>query len=264
MLVIGERINASRRQIAQSISSRDAAFIQREAETQVSAGAHSLDVNAGTFVGEEAAHLKWIIEVVQEVTDVPLSIDSPDHEVIRSVLPLVKSKPIINSITMEPARLNGILPLVSEYDAKIIALCQAEEPAADTIEAKVDIARQLVERLTAAGISLDNVYIDPLVYPLSTNTGSALATVDAIAEIMREFPGVHTTCGLTNVSYGLPNRKLVNRTFLVAAIMHGLDSVIMDPTDKQLYGALKAALMLAGRDDFCMDYITAFRAGRFE
>jgi 5-methyltetrahydrofolate--homocysteine methyltransferase len=114
----------------------------------------------------------------------------------------------------------------------------------------------------AAGISLDNLYIDPLVYPLATNDRSALATLDAIGQIMKQFPGVHTTCGLTNVSYGLPNRKLANRTFLVSAILMGLDSAILDPTDKQLFGALKAALMIAGKDEFCMGYITAFREGR--
>jgi 5-methyltetrahydrofolate corrinoid/iron sulfur protein methyltransferase len=122
----------------------------------------------------------------------------------------------------------------------------------------------LVERVRVVGIPLDNLYIDPLVYPLATDDRSALATLDAIEKITREFPGVHTTCGLTNVSYGLPNRKLVNRTFLVAAIGRGLDSVILDPTDKQLFGALKASLMIAGKDEFCMQYIAGFREERFE
>jgi len=116
----------------------------------------------------------------------------------------------------------------------------------------------------AVGIPLDNLYIDPLVYPLATNDQSALATLDAIDKIMKEFPCVHTICGLTNVSYGLPNRKLVNRTFLVMAIARGLDSAILDPLDKQLFEALKASLMVAGKDEFCIQYITAFREGRFE
>ena len=128
----------------------------------------------------------------------------------------------------------------------------------------MEMAGQLVEKVKAAGIPLDDLYIDPLVYPLATNDQSALATLNAIEQIMKQFPGVHTTCGLTNVSYGLPNRKLVNRTFLVAAIARGLDSAILDPTDKQLFGALKAALMIASRDEFCMQYITGFREGRFE
>jgi 5-methyltetrahydrofolate--homocysteine methyltransferase len=262
MLIIGERINSSRKSIAEAISSRNISFVQNEAKIQATAGANYLDVNAGTFVGEEAKHLKWVIETVQEAIDLPLCIDSPDPSVIKAMIPLAKKTPMINSITLEPSRLEGILPLVAEHKMKVIALCQSGDAIADTADAKVKMAGQLVEKVKGVGIPLDNLYIDPLVYPLATNDQSALATLNAIERIMREFPGVHTTCGLTNVSYGLPNRKLVNRTFLVAAIGRGLDSVILDPTDKQLFGALKAALMIAGKDEFCMEYIAGFREGR--
>lgn len=264
MVIIAERINASRKHIAQAIATRNAGFIQSEAKAQAQAGAHYIDVNAGTFVGEEAKHLAWVIETVQEVTDLPLCIDSPDPAVIKAVLPLVRSKPMINSITLEPGRLNGILPLVAEHSTKVIALCQAEDEIAETTEAKVRMAGELVEKVTSAGVALEDLFIDPLVYPLATNPESAVQTLEAIAQIMARFPGVHTTCGLTNVSHGLPNRKLVNRTFLVAAITKGLDSAILDPTDKQLYSALKAAQVIMGKDDFCMEYITAFREGRLE
>jgi 5-methyltetrahydrofolate--homocysteine methyltransferase len=263
MLIIGERINASRKSIAEAISSRDAAFIQKEAKDQALAGADYLDVNAGTFLGEEAERLRWVIDAVQAVTDIPLSLDSPDPSVIKAVIPLIKKTPMINSITLEPRRLEEILPLVVEHRAKVIALCQSGDTIAETAEAKVQMASQLVERVKIAGIPLDDLYIDPLVYPLATNDQSARATLTAIEEIMRQFPGVHTTCGLTNVSYGLPDRKLVNRTFLAAALVRGLDSAILDPTDKQLSGALKAALAIAGKDEFCMQYITGFREGRF-
>jgi len=264
MLIIGERINASRKSIAEAISTRNVSFIQNEAKAQAMAGADYLDVNAGTFFGEEAKHLRWIIETVQEAVDLPLCIDSPDPSVIKAMIPLVKKTPMINSITLEPSRLEGILPLVARHKAKVIALCQSGDSIADTTEAKVRMAGQLVEKVKAAGIPLNYLYIDPLVYPLGTNDRSALATLNAIEQITKQFSGVHTTCGLTNVSYGLPNRKLVNRTFLVAAIARGLDSAILDPTDKQLFGALKAALMIAGKDEFCIQYITAFREGRLE
>jgi 5-methyltetrahydrofolate--homocysteine methyltransferase len=252
MLIIGERINASRKSIAEAISSRNAAFIQNEAKAQAVAGADYIDLNAGIFVGEEVIHLKWVIETVQEGIDLPLCIDSPDPAVFKALIPL------------ETSRLEGILSLVSEYQTKVIALCQSEDSIADTAEAKVQMAEQLVNKVRAAGIPLDDLYIDPLVYPLATNEKSALATLDAIEQIMKQFSGVHTTCGLTNVSYGLPNRRLVNRTFLVAAIARGLDSAILDPTDKQLFGALKAALMISGKDEFCMQYIAGFREGRLE
>ena len=265
MIIIGERINSSRKPIAQAIISRDDNFIQKEAKAQVEAGAKYIDVNAGSFIGEEAKHLRWIIEIVQDVIDCPLCIDSPDPEVIKSLLPLVKkSAPMINSISLEPNRLEGILPLVRKHHCKVIALCQAVDSIAETAEDKLMMAGQLVEEVTAARIPLDDLYIDPLLYPIGTNTESGKATLDAIEQIMNKFPGVHTTCGLTNVSYGLPNRKLINRTFLVAAIGHGLDSAIIDPTDKKLYGSLKTALMVMGKDEFCMEYINTFKEGRLE
>lgn len=264
MLIIGERINASRKAIAEAISSKNATLIQNEAKAQAAAGADYIDVNAGTFVGEEADRLKWVMEVVQGATDLPLSIDSPDPEVIKAVLPMARKRPIINSITLERNRLEGILPLVAKHKTKVIGLCQAEDSMAATTESKIEMAGQLIEQLKRFGIPLDDLYIDPLIYPLATDHRSALATLRAFSEIMRQFPGVHTTCGLTNVSHGLPSRKLVNRTFLVAAIAHGLDSAIMDPTDKALFSALKASLAVAGRDEYCMGLITAFREGRVE
>jgi 5-methyltetrahydrofolate--homocysteine methyltransferase len=264
MLIIGERINASRKHIAQAISTKNAAFIQDEAKAQDQAGADFIDVNAGTFLKQEGEYLKWVVEVVQQVTERPLTIDSPDPTVIKAMLPLVKKTPMINSITLEPDRLEGVLPLVAENKTKVIALCQSDEAMAETAEQKVDMAGRLVEKVSAAGVPLDDLYIDPLVYPLSTNPESALATITAISRIMKAFPGVHTTCGLTNVSYGLPARKLVNRTFLVSAISYGLDSAILDPTDKYLYGALRAAQAVMGKDEFCIDFITAFREERLE
>ena len=264
MLIIGERINSSRKQIAQAILSHNSGFIQNEAKAQTDAGATYIDLNAGSFIGEEAKYLKWLIEVVQECTDHPLCIDSPDPRVIKEVLPMVKTAPMINSISLEPDRLKGILPLVAEYKSKVIALCQTQDSIAESTEDKVNLAGQLVENVTASGVPLDDLYIDPLLYPIGTNTESAKATLDAIEQIMKKFPGVHTTCGLTNISYGLPNRRLVNRTFLVAAIGRGLDSAIIDPTDKKLYGALKTALMVMGKDEFCMEYISTFKEGRLE
>jgi len=264
MLIIGERINSSRKSIAGAIASGDRAFIQQEAKLQAEAGADYIDVNAAACLGEEIEKLKWLIEAVQEATELPLCIDSPDYKAIRAVLPMLKTAPMINSITLEPERLEGVLAAAVEYKAKVIGLCQSEDVIAETAEAKVDLAGQLIEAVKAAGLSLDDLYIDPLVYPLGVNATSAQAALEAIERIMKEFPGVHTTCGLTNVSHGLPARKLVNRTFLTACIVRGLDSAIMDPTDKLLYSALKAAVLIAGNDYFCMEFIQAFRAGRIE
>jgi 5-methyltetrahydrofolate--homocysteine methyltransferase len=237
MLIIGERINASRKAIAEAIASRDRAFIQNEAKIQAAAGADYIDINAGTFVGEEAEHLQWLTEVVQGVVDIPLCIDSPDPAVIKAVLPLAKKTPMINSITLERSRLEGILPLVVEYKAKIIGLCQSEDAVANTAVEKILMAEQLVEKVEAAGIPRHSLYIDPLVYPVATNHESALPP-SMPSTIMTQFLGVHTTCGLTNVSCGLPARKLVNRTFL-SRDHPGSRFRHFDPTDKELYGTSK-------------------------
>ena len=261
MIIIGEKINSSRKLIAQAITARDLGYIQNEAKAQSDAGADYIDVNAAAFLEKEAECLRWIIEAVQEVTDLPLCIDSPDPEVIGKVISLTKRPPMINSITLEPSRLDSILPLIRDYNATVIGLCQTGSKMGKTAAEKVEIAGRLIDKVTSSGIGIDSLYIDPLVFPVGADVTSALATLDAIEIIMKQFQGVHTVCGLTNVSHGLPDRKLVNRTFLAEAIARGLDAAILDPTDKQLLGIMKAGLMLMGKDEFCMGYIKAFRKG---
>lgn len=262
VLIVGERINSSRKRIAEAIAGRDAAAIREEAQTQASAGADYLDVNAGVYADREAECLKWLIETVQDAVDMPLCIDSPRPEVIETVLPLVKHAPMLNSVTLEPSRLFPVLALAVDCGGKAIALCQDKGVMATTKEQKVAMAERLVQESQKAGFDLGNLYIDPLVYPLATNIDSASATLGAIEEIMTRFPGVHTICGLSNVSYGLPKRKLINRTFLVAALNRGLDSVMMDLTDVELYAALRAGLVVSGRDEYCLGYIEAYRNNR--
>lgn len=264
MLIIAERINSSRKSIAEAIQARDSESIQLEARNQAAAGAHYIDVNAGSILGQELECLSWLVDVVQEVVDVPLALDSPDAQVIRACLPRTRKTPIINSISLEADRLENLLPIVVEQGTKVIALCQSPELVAETADDKVRLAERLVERAAAAGVPLDDLYIDPLVYPIATNPRSALQTLLAIERIMGLFPGVHTVCGLTNVSYGLPHRRLINRSFLVACISRGLDAAIIDPTDKQLYGALTAATMIVGQDDYCANFVAAHRKGRLE
>ena len=264
MLIIAERINSTRKSIAAAIESQDKAFIQQEALSQAQAGAHYIDVNAGAFIKDEIPKLKWLVRTVQEAVNLPLCIDSANVEAITEVLPLVKQRPMINSITLEPARLQGILPLALEHGAKLIALCQGESQIAETAENKIALAEKLVQKLQAENFPLDDLYIDPLVFPLSMDTNSAAATLSAIEQIKKRFAEAHVTCGLTNVSHGLPARKLINRTFLALAIGRGLDSAILDPTDRKLYSVLKAAWMVAGHDDYCRDFIQAFRKDLLE
>lgn len=178
MLIVGERINSSRRPVAEAICSGDAVLLQDDAKAQVKAGADHIDVNAGNFGREEVKYLRWMIEVIQEVTDAPLCIDSPAPRVIESVVPLLKTVPMTNSITLEPSRLDPVLALVAAYEAKVIALCQSGDSIAKTCEAKVWMAAQLVEAVTSKGIPLDDLYIDPVVFPASTDTESAVTMLE--------------------------------------------------------------------------------------
>ena len=262
MLIVGERINSSRQAINQAIKAKDADFIRSEAKAQAEAGAHYIDVNAGSFVEQEAEYLCWLVGVVQGVTELPLCIDSPNPEAIAAALEVVKEPAMINSVSLEEKRMVGMMPLVKKYKTKIVGLCQSDEGIAATVSDKVKIVEQMVEALTKEGIALGDIYIDPLVYPIATDTQSALAALGAIEKIMQLFPGVHTICGLTNVSFGLPARKLLNRTFLVAAMSYGLDSAIIDPTDHELMASLVAAEALLNRDAFCSRYIKAYREGK--
>lgn len=262
MLIVAERINSSRKSISEAIKAKDAGFIQNEARAQAEAGARYIDVNAGSFVGQEAEYLCWLVDVVQGATDLPLCLDSPDPAAIGAALKQVKKPCLVNSITMEKQRLEGMLPLVKQYGTRIVVLCQSDKGMANTVAEKVAVARQMVDILTKEGVAPGDIFIDPLIYPIATDTQSAVAALGAIREITMKMPEVHTICGLTNVSYGLPVRKLVNRTFLVAAMAQGLDSAIIDPTDRELMAGLVAAEAILDRDRFCAGYIAAYRQGK--
>lgn len=262
MLIVAERINASRKAIRAALEQMDALAIQAEATAQAQAGAHYIDVNGGTFPGREPELLCWLVDTVQQVTDKPLCLDSSDPAALAAALPRVKQvTPMINSITLEPERFDRVLPLVREFKGKVVALCQGQG-IATTAQQKIETACRLVDRLTAAGVLLADIYVDPLVFPVATDSGSGRAALDAIDGIVRRYPGVHTICGLTNVSHGLPARKLVNRAFLVSAMAAGLDAAILDPTDHDLMAALLAAEAVLGRDEYCLALLKAFRAGR--
>jgi 5-methyltetrahydrofolate corrinoid/iron sulfur protein methyltransferase len=263
MLIVAERINASRKAIRAALEKLDAAAIVNEVRTQAAAGAHFIDLNGGTFPGREAELLCWLVDVAQAATQLPLCLDSPDAQALAAALPRIKGeRPMLNSINLEPGRFDKILPLARQHQAKLIALAQGEGVPAATAAEKVELAARLVEQLVRGGMALDDIYVDPLVFPVGTDSNSALATVTAMREIMARFPGVHTICGLTNVSHGLPARKLVNRTFLAGAIANGMDAAIIDPTDPLLMATLLGAEAVFGRDEYCVNFIEAFQAGK--
>ncbi len=264
MLIVGERINTSRKNILPAVENRDANFIVDTAKSQYNAGADYIDVNAGTLLGKEPDALVWLVKTVQDAVDVPLTIDSPNPEAIKLALMAHKGKAMINSITAETERYSQILPLIKEYNTKIIALAMDDSGIPTTAEGRLTAARKLVDALTSEGIQLDEIYVDPLVYPIATGSEYGKAVIDTISTIKKEYPGIHTICGLSNISHGLPVRKLLNQAFLVMCITVGLDSAIIDPLDQRLMGLLYASEALIGADEFCTEYLVAAREGKFE
>src|SRR5660397_223147 len=211
MIVIGERINTSRAPVEKAVADRDAEYIRQDVQAQEAAGAAYIDVNAAARIGHEMEDMAWLVEVVQDAVDLPLSLDSPDPAVLEQAYALADKPPIINSISLETERWEAMMPLIQ---------------------------------------------------PISTDQTKGLMTLEAVARIREESPEVHFTCGLSNISYGLPVRQVINRSFLALLMGAGLDGAIIDPLDQKLMATVKAVDMLLANDEFCGAYLEAVRAGQ--
>lgn len=262
MLIVGELINASRNAVGEAIQNQDEKVIRELARAQFEAGAHFIDVNAGLSAENEVESLPWLVKTVQDETGASCCIDSPNPDAIEAALNVHQGNAMINSISLEKERFDRIIGLLAGTDLKIIALCMSDDGMPETADQRFEIADALINRLVRHDIALENIYVDPLVQPVSTNTRYGVEFLLAVEQIMSNFKGCHTICGLSNISFGLPQRKLLNRIFLSMAVAKGLDAAIIDPLNREMRSVLYAALALAGKDDFCMEYIKAFRAGK--
>lgn len=236
-------------------------MIEDLARRQAAAGATWIDVNAGTSPDREAEDMAWLVETVQGAVETPLCIDTANPRALDAALAIVNQTPLINSISGERGRIEEILPRVVAAGSPVVALALDQNGIPAGVEDRLAVIRRLVDATRAAGLSDDRVYIDPLVMTLSTNTDAALIAIEVMKAIRAEFPEAHMTSGLSNVSFGLPVRSLVNRTYLVLAMAAGLDSAILDPLDKELRSTLLAAQLVLGRDRRCLTYTRSYRAG---
>ena len=261
MLIIGERINATRKPIGLAIEKKDGNFIQQEAEKQVVAGANYLDLNAGLHSEKEKDDLLWVIENVQKVTEIPLCLDSANPEALQEGLKNCKKRPMINSINGEEKKIEMFLSLLENYQGEIIALTMDDQGIPETVEQRLRITEKLVQILNEKGIKNEQIYIDSLVQPLSVNQKFGLQFLEAVKQIKATFPKIKTTCGLSNISFGLPQRKAINQAFIILAIEAGLDSAILDPLDKKLISSVYTSEALLNKDEYCLKYIKAFRKG---
>lgn len=261
MLIVGERINTSRKAVNEAVEKRDADYIKTDVRKQAQAGAHYIDVNAGSRIGSERDDLNWLVEVIESSVEIPLALDSPDPATLREMIRKVKQKPMINSTTAEADRFEAMKAVIQERDCDLVALCMDERGIPRSVDQVLENASRLVTDLTKMGIPIGNIHLDTMVQPISVDKTNGTLGLETIRRLHQEFSGIKTSCGLSNISYGLPHRPLVNRTFMTLCIGAGLTGAIVDPLNRKVMAEIIVAETLMGKDDYCLNYIKASRAG---
>ena len=266
-VIIGERINPTGRKIlSEEMARGDYSRVEADAMAQVEAGAHMLDVNAGVPLADEPAMLADIVKLVQSITDVPLSIDSSIVAALESGLSVYQGKALVNSVTGEEERLESVLPLVRRHGAAVVAISNDETGISEDPDVRFEVARKIVERAADHGIPREDIVVDPLVMPIGA-INSAGKQVMRIVRRLRGELKVNTTCGASNVSFGLPNRNGINSAFLTMAIGAGMTSAITNPLHPEVLQAALGADVMMGHDPDCANWLRKYRetpAGRPE
>jgi 5-methyltetrahydrofolate corrinoid/iron sulfur protein methyltransferase len=263
MIVIAEKINGSIPSVAKAIQERNADHIRDLAKRQAEAGATFIDVCASVDEEVEVETLKWLIDLVQEVTDVPISIDSPSPTSIVGAIPFCKKPGLINSVSMEGNKVDIIFPVIADTKWECVALCCDDTGIPKSADDRLRVFGNLMQKVKEFNIDPSRMHIDPLVEMLCT-TDDAMANLGVVmSEIKKQYPTIHVTGAVSNISFNLPYRKIVNLSFMILAMNAGLDSAIFDPLNRDLMGAMYATEALLGMDDYCMEYITAYREGVF-
>ena len=259
-VIIGERINPTgRKKLLSELKEGIFTIVKNDAVAQVEAGAKIIDVNAGVPGANEEALLKDMIYAVMDATDMPLCFDTADNKALETALSIYEGKALINSINGEKERLTAILPLVKEYDAAVIALCMDDDGIPPTAEARFKVAAKMIEEAGKLGISADRLVIDPLALTMGSDHNAGRIAIDTIKMVVEEF-GVNITMGVSNISFGMPDRAAINATFLAMAILAGLTCPITNPLEEEIILAVQAADLVMGRDEFGMNWIKTYRS----
>ena len=258
-VVIGERINPTGRKVlAAEMLRGDYSRVEADALAQVAAGAQMLDVNAGIPLADEPGMLKTVVQLVQSITDVPLSIDSSIVAALEAGLSVYQGKPLVNSVTGEEERLETVLPLVAKYGAAVVAISNDETGISEDPDVRYQVAKKIVERAEDYGIPRSDVVVDPLVMPIGAINTAGVQVMHLVRRLRDELK-VNTTCGASNVSFGLPNRNGVNAAFLTMGIAAGLTSAITSPLHDEVMQAVLGADMMMGNDPNCAQWIKKYR-----
>jgi 5-methyltetrahydrofolate corrinoid/iron sulfur protein methyltransferase len=268
LIIIGERINATRKSIREAITSRNKDIIAKEIRKQDEAGADYIDLNAGTGIGateDEIEHMRWLVDIALEETEKKLAVDSADPVVLTHTATYLDTRRpwLLNSVKSDPGVLDTLLLLAAKHNVPVIALAMDKDGIPYEASKRIEILHSIAEAAEAAGVSQDKIFFDPLVMPISADVTQGPVTMQTLEGIKKHFPAAKTTMGLSNASHGLPERARINRAFLIAAISHGLDSVICDPLNRELRNSILLGELVSGKDRYCRKFTRAVRKGDF-
>ena len=259
MIIVGERLNSSRRIVLEALQKKDAEYLCHQALAQETAKAAYIDLNAAAMMDKEIATLLWAIPEIQRAVKTPLALDTPNPEAMEAALKIHQGRALLNSLSGESASLNAMVPLIRRFRPCVIALCLDKEGPPENADIAVSRAHHMVEILLSAGLHTEDIFIDPLVRPLGVDHQSGALFLDSVARIKSALPGTKTIGGISNLSFGLPQRRLLNRTLLVLAMAKGLDAAICDPLDVDLQAVLTATQALLGQDPSLKKYLAFVR-----
>ena len=266
MIIIGEKINGSIPSVAKAIEAHDEAFLRDLAVRQEEAIGEAdgfIDVCASVPPEVEFDTMRWMLDLVQDAVDTPISVDSPNAECLAQLLPYVKKPGLVNSVSGEGNKMDIVFPVIADTKWGCVALLSDDSGIPSDAEGRLEVFHKIMDKAKEYGIAPDRLYIDPLVETLGANPESMLVFNECVRAIKEEYPTIHITSGLSNISFGLPVRKMINIPFMVLAMAAGMDSAIMDPTSRDMNGVLHATEALLGEDEFCMEYLEAYRDNLF-
>jgi 5-methyltetrahydrofolate--homocysteine methyltransferase len=264
MIIIGERLNSSRRPVLEALRDRDEEYVLKEARRQEKAGASYLDVNTAALLGKEIETLAWVIPLLQRELCLPLSLDTPNLKAMEEGLRLHEGRALLNSLTGEAERMKRVLPLIKEYKPRIIALCLDDEGLPASSAKELAVAQRLVDLLEKEGVNPQDIFVDPLVRPVGVDQNAVNLFLESLEKIKESLPSVRTVAGISNVSFGLPQRRLLNAAMLVLGLEKGLDAAILDPLDREIMAALASSEALLGHDPGLKNYLAFARKSRVQ
>jgi 5-methyltetrahydrofolate--homocysteine methyltransferase len=263
MIIIGEKINGSIPSMGKAIAEKNEAHIKDIAKKEADAGASFIDVCASVPEAEEPDTLKWLIDLVQSVTDVPISIDSPSAASIAKAIPFCAKPGLINSVSMEGDKVATIFPLIAKTSWQCICLLSDDTGIPKSSADRLRVFGNLMKKASEFGIASSRLHIDPLIEMLASSEDGIAKVTETMREVKKQYPDIHITGGCSNISFNLPMRKFINRAFIILAMGAGLDSAIVDPLNHDMMGLIYAAEACLGIDEMCIDYIGAYRQGKF-